>query len=199
MKKGFKRPPFSKEWRKNIGLASIGRVPVNKGTHQQTNDALKIWRENGGQPWNKGLKGYHTQPCSEEKKLKIGIANAIANKGKVHAGTYKKGRISPKGKDHPMWKGGITPINKLIRHSVEFQIWHKEVFTKDDYTCRKCKVKGGRLHAHHIQNFAQYPELRFVVSNGITFCRDCHILFHKIYGRRNNNQQQITEFLSNVN
>jgi hypothetical protein len=98
-----------------------------------------------------------------------------------------------------MWKGGITPINKLIRHSVEFQIWHKEVFTKDDYTCRKCKVKGGRLHAHHIQNFAQYPELRFVVSNGITFCRDCHILFHKIYGRRNNNQQQITEFLSNVN
>ena len=29
----------------------------NKGTHIKSNDALKKWRENGGQPWLKGKKG----------------------------------------------------------------------------------------------------------------------------------------------
>jgi hypothetical protein len=39
-------------------------------------------------------------------------------------------------------------------------------------------VRGGNLRAHHVKLFAKHPELRFVVSNGLTLCHPCHELKH---------------------
>lgn len=72
------------------------------------------------------------------------------------------------------WKGGITPINMRIRHSVKFRLWRETVFARDDWICQECKSRGGKLHPHHIKSFSEYPKLRFVVSNGITLCEICH-------------------------
>lgn len=43
---------------------------------------------------------------------------------------------------------------------------------------RICQQQGGKLHAHHIKKFADYPDLRFEITNGITLCILCHRKVH---------------------
>ena len=88
-----------------------------------------------------------------------------------------------------------TDESKIARTSIEYRLWREAVFARDNWTCQKCLVKGGKLHPHHIRNFAEEKELRFAIDNGITFCKDCHIKFHKLFGKKNNNLEQIKEFI----
>lgn len=69
---------------------------------------------------------------------------------------------------------GKTTEDKRIRVSVVYKAWRTLVFERDDYTCKDCGVRGGKLHADHIKPFAFYPELRFEVTNGRTLCIPCH-------------------------
>lgn len=109
---------------------------------------------------------------------------------------WNKGKEMPqiKGSKNSAWKGGITPEHRLLRASSKNDWWVKGIFKRDNYTCQKCKIRGEKLCAHHIQNFADYPRLRFEVDNGIAFCVKCHKLFHKLYGFKNN-KQQIYDYL----
>lgn len=77
------------------------------------------------------------------------------------------------------------------------RIWSNEVRKRDGYKCRRngCGSKE-RLHAHHIFNQADNPGIRFEVWNGITLCQPCHILFHQNYGKIENNEDQIREFIA---
>lgn len=96
------------------------------------------------------------------------------------------------------WKAkdtGYTSENKKLRMNKKWRDWRKAVFTKDNWTCQKYKIKSGRLHPHHIQNFAEFPELRFEIDNGITLSEKAHKEFHKIYGYKNNTKEQLEEFL----
>ena len=91
--------------------------------------------------------------------------------------------LALRGKNHPNWKGGITPINHKIRESREYKQWRKAVFERDNYTCQICGAKSQKeipvyLEADHILSFAKYPELRFDVFNGRTLCRECHRKTH---------------------
>jgi len=105
---------------------------------------------------------------------------SLSHIGKKLSEEHKeKIRLANSGEKGNSWKGGITPINKLIRGSAKYDNWRIAVFEKDNYTCQLCgdrsgKGKGVYLHAHHIKSFKSYPELRFEVSNGITYCDDCH-------------------------
>ena len=81
--------------------------------------------------------------------------------------------------NHWNWKGGISNENHKVRNSSEMKEWRKEVFKRDNYTCQKCNKVSGKLNAHHIKPFSIYPKLRFVLSNGITLCKGCHIELHK--------------------
>ena len=74
-------------------------------------------------------------------------------------------------------------------------MWREAVFARDNWTCQKTSVKGRELNSHHIKNFAQYPELRFAIDNGITLSKKAHIAFHKKYGKTNNTIEQINEFI----
>ena len=48
---------------------------------------------------------------------------------------------------------------------------------RDGRVCQCCK-NTKELHAHHIKSAAFFPDLRFVVENGITICNDCHKYIH---------------------
>ena len=99
----------------------------------------------------------------------------------------------------PLWKGGVER-SRVERATYEYCQWRISVFARDKYRCQCCGDKSGcghtvELHAHHINNWSDYPEQRYNVDNGITMCSNCHMLFHSIYGKRNNNYSQLQEFL----
>lgn len=104
------------------------------------------------------------------------------------------------GDKNPAWKGGVSSENSKIRNSLEYAEWRINVFKRDNYICQCCgDNKGGNLHAHHILNFSEYPDLRFLIANGITLCDSCHNpaninSFHNIYSTRNNTLKQLIEY-----
>ena len=86
---------------------------------------------------------------------------------------------SKKGSDSHSFKDGKLEERRGQRFSIEYKRWRFDVFSRDKFTCQKCGYnKGGNLNAHHIKTFAEYPELRFDINNGITYCEPCHKLEH---------------------
>jgi Bacteriophage Lambda NinG protein len=84
-----------------------------------------------------------------------------------------------RGERNPNWKGGVTPRNTMLRRSPQYVDWRNAVFARDNYTCCLCgDARGGNLHAHHIRSWADYPDLRFEVTNGQTLCTTCHAKAH---------------------
>jgi hypothetical protein len=77
------------------------------------------------------------------------------------------------GSGNPAWRGGVTPENKRIRKSKEYDFWRKSVFERDGYKCVECG-SGGKLQADHIKPFSTHEKLRFDLSNGRTLCVSCH-------------------------
>lgn len=132
----------------------------------------------GQAPWNKGKKTGQA-PWKGKKRPGLKDTNASKTMFKIGQEPWNKGKrgeysLDYKGEKNHMWKGGVTPINKKIRRSPAFKEWREKVFKRDDYTCQICDTRGGELHPNHIKKFADYPSLRFIVSNGITLCKDCH-------------------------
>lgn len=85
---------------------------------------------------------------------------------------------------HPSWKGGASLENDRARLSPQLREWRKQVFQRDDFTCRQCGGRGS-LHAHHVKAFADHPDLRLDLDNGLTLCVSCHGAIHgKDFSRR---------------
>jgi len=81
------------------------------------------------------------------------------------------------------WKPEKTDKERAIdRDYIQYYEWRKVVFERDNYTCRKCGKIGGKLNAHHVEDYANNPSLRTKPSNGVTLCCVCHNNFHHLYG-----------------
>lgn len=59
-------------------------------------------------------------------------------------------------------------------NSPQYKAWRFGVFKRDQWTCVLCQGRGKELNAHHIIRWADAPQLRYVNSNGVTLCKDCH-------------------------
>jgi 5-methylcytosine-specific restriction endonuclease McrA len=189
--KFWKGKKFSEEHRKKVKENHKGTLgkKFSEETKKKMSEAQK--GENNYQ-WKGGKPR-----CPEcGKRISYKATTCRKHKKKMSIETRQKLSKAHKGEKAGNWKGGITSENYKIRHSLEFRLWREAVFARDNWTCQKCKKSGGRLHPHHIKNFADYPKLRFVINNGITLCNKCHWKFHKIYGKTKNNKKQIKEFLA---
>lgn len=112
--------------------------------------------------------------CSEERRKKISEANRGIN-------CYN-------------WKGGITPVNVQVRNSSKYRQYRTNAFVRDDFTCKICGQKGGKLNADHYpvafsvmlnelkslygieavyEMAMNYPKL-WDLNNMRTLCVDCH-------------------------
>lgn len=131
------------------------------------------------------------------------------NTGTITLDNFKKGKRCKKcgiekrsGKNSNLWDSNLTDEerikNKTRTSDFLYIKWRINIYQRDNYTCQKCHQKGTLLNAHHIESWSTNKKLRLVKSNGITFCEKCHKKFHKKYGKKDNNQRQLCEYLKTM-
>lgn len=72
--------------------------------------------------------------------------------------------------------------------------WKKQVL--EENTVCACCGYDDHLEAHHIFNYADYPELRDDVTNGVVLCKWCHKKYHSKYPDECT-PKTLIEFISN--
>lgn len=75
--------------------------------------------------------------------------------------------------------------------------WKEQVKKQNGSICQKCG-NDKNLIIHHIYSYKENWDRRHDVNNGVVLCQECHKKFHKSFGYRNNTEEQLVEFLSNL-
>lgn len=156
--KGIKKLPMSAETKFKISTNNRRSMLGKKRPDLQTIEARRRMSNlKMGQPaWNKGMKGYMAGPCHHWR----GINRSGPNNPVYISDRSKLKKSNDANKD---------------RRSSAYQAWRKEVWKRDGF---KCRISGtdcsGRIEAHHILGYTEYPELRYEINNGITLCRSHH-------------------------
>lgn len=130
------------------------------------------------------FKGKHHSPEAKAKLSQASTGNT-RRVGKTHTleSRIKMSRAlrerSLRGEQCHSYKDGKLIERRGIRFSQGYKRWRFDVFTRDRFTCQECgDNRGGNLIAHHIKPFAEYPNLRLDLDNGLTLCRTCHDNLH---------------------
>jgi 5-methylcytosine-specific restriction endonuclease McrA len=186
MPKGvYKHKKLSEEHKRKISEAGKGKVAWNKGvtgyykaSEEQKEKQSKL---------RKGIWKNSKEAIEKIRVKAIGRGHTLESRLKMSEGR--------KGTKHWHWEGGKTSENLRIRNGIKIQLWRSAVFSRDGFTCQKCGQVGGQLNVHHILSFRDNKEIRTAINNGITFCKLCHISFHKKYGRYDNNSEQIKDYI----
>ena len=95
-----------------------------------------------------------------------------------------------KRKRNGNWRGGITPLNHLIRNCNFYYEWRKKIKQRDRGVCQGCFKMRKENEIHHIKQFFIIREENNIktlqdalkckelwdVNNGATLCKKCHYL-----------------------
>ena len=106
-----------------------------------------------------------------------------------------------RGSENRNWNPNLTDEdrkkNSLKVRGTKGRHWTQNVLIQANFTCALCGKKGGKLVAHHLYNYADYPDKRFDEDNGVCICRSHHTEFHskEFYGKGNNIPDQFQEYV----
>jgi 5-methylcytosine-specific restriction endonuclease McrA len=116
-------------------------------------------------------KKYCSHSCRQKDRFNHGewTMNRLWGNAHTPEANAKKGH---KGSEHPQW----IPDRSMVkfRRRYEMTKWTRSVFERDDFTCQSCGVHGGKLQAHHIKSYSNFPDERWNIGNGVTLCISCH-------------------------
>jgi hypothetical protein len=60
-------------------------------------------------------------------------------------------------------------------YDTEYKTWMREVKKRDQWSCRLAdSTCEGRIEAHHILPWSEFPEYRYELTNGISLCHRHH-------------------------
>lgn len=183
MKKGEK---MSDEQKEKIRLSNLGKK------HQISVAGLERMKRKDYEPWNKGTVGIMPTPWNKGTKGKMGLH---WNQGKSrlepkkcltcdvvfkhHVKKYCTSACYHKSREKEGNHRWIAD-RSLIKLDSErggplHKQWSKDIKLSNGW---KCKINNhecdGRLEAHHIYPWKDYPELRYDLTNGIPLCKRHH-------------------------
>jgi transposase-like protein len=180
------------DWRRELGL------PKNKRSAYVT-DAMRehlskhFSRDPDGSRKRETVRLYTEQQLSSvEIATQLGITPTtvsswlrvmgVATRDQITQRTREKLRAANLGDKRYNWKGGISGQQRLDRGSMYMRIAREACFKRDDFTCRCCQQRGGKLNAHHVWPFQRFRQWKYEVWNLVTLCKVCHDGFHKAAG-----------------
>lgn len=128
-----------------------------------------------------------TIPESQRENISRALAGrtlTAEHREAIGAGVRLAGCVPPRndhlvGPNHPNWKGGHSTARQADFSSPAYKAFRAAVMERDDWTCHDCKKRGGRLHAHHLEAWAERPDLRYEPANAISLCPPCHHARHR--------------------
>src|SRR6185295_4374463 len=119
---------------------------------------------------HKSTQGFQKNPSLEFRKI-------LSDAKKKNPTRYWLGKKRPDiaGKNSKVWVNGNYKKSENKMNDSAYVFWCREVKNRDSWKCRLLNLScKGRLEAHHIFNWRDYPKLRYVVNNGITLCHFHH-------------------------
>lgn len=163
----------------------MGRKHTEESKKKMSEIAKKI-KHKETQGFQKGHKLLGNNPTSKGKNWKLSDKNKenirLSKLGKNNPSYGKKHSEEHKKKIGDKLRGILkikdrTKLKKSERKDLDsaYKDWMLKVKNRDNWKCMLNSDEcSGRLEAHHIFNWVDYPELRYILSNGITLCRFHH-------------------------
>ena len=142
------RKPYTKEQKRNLSISHLGQKAWNKGIKfpKFSGDNHPKWK--GGKPF--------CIDCGQR------VINRYAKRCRKCLDKYCVEENSHN------WKGGYENTINRLRRTKKYYEWRRSIFIRDEFICQECGKKHIYIEAHHIKKFADYPELRFDINNGLT-------------------------------
>ena len=179
MRKGSKYTPLQLT---KIRIANIKSGILRRGKPLTAEHKKNLRKANKGQiPW---IKGKRQCPEHIQKRIHSRIKN----------GTTQK-LTAPRGAKHYLWikNRALLKDDSHERGGQLHREWSRKVKSRDDWKCRisdqNCK---GKIEAHHILGWTEFPGLRYKLNNGITLC-------HSHHPRKRNDEKKMSLYFKSLN